>query len=86
MKTIKRAERKSLTDANASAKTVFTGGAEDAHMEIATTITGQKKTHMIKPIRTNHQESNGVTGIRRENRHTGAEEVHFTQRITASTL
>lgn len=49
------------------------------------TINVLKKIRMIKPIRINHQEKHGVTGINRENRHTGAEVAYFIQSTIVNT-
>ena len=70
---------------NVSAKTVYIGGAIDALMVNVTMTEEQKKIRMIKPIQTSHQEKHGVTGINRENRHTGAEVACFIQSIIVNT-
>lgn len=69
-----------------SARTVFTGGAVDAHMVDVTMNYGQKKIHMIRSIQINHHEQYGATGINPENRHIGAGAEGSIQNITVRDL
>lgn len=71
---------------NVFAENVCTGGAEDALMENAMTITEQKQILTTKHIRENHSGQPGATGTNRANRHIGVEAEYYTRQITVSIL
>lgn len=66
----------------ASVGVACTGGVADAHMVVVTMISGQRRIHMIRLIRTNRQELHGATGISRVSRRIGAEAEDYIQSIT----
>ena len=66
--------RKALSQVvvSVSAKSACTGGLEDVHMVVAMMISGQRMSRITKLIQDFHRGYSGLTGINRENRHTGA--------------
>lgn len=69
---------------NVFAETACTGGAADAIMEHAMTITEQNQILMTKHIQISHFGRPGVIGTNRANRHIGAEVEYYTQQIIAN--